>query len=156
MPLPSIARAIATNRAQFAAVAGHGGIGVVEEVGRLVKRVKVGDQVMLATTPNCGVCWNCPSGCGDLRDTRLPAIPNATMSGNTPVYMTAPPMGPAGYSEIIVWTRTGSCRCSRTCRPGRVLGARLRGRDGTRAGDVPLPDSKRAPMSPCSASARLG
>jgi S-(hydroxymethyl)glutathione dehydrogenase/alcohol dehydrogenase len=91
-----------TNRAQFAAVAGHGGIGVVEEVGRLVKRVKVGDQVMLATTPNCGVCWNCLSGRGDLCNTRLPAIPNATMSGNTPVYMTAPPMGPAGYSEIIV------------------------------------------------------
>jgi len=35
-----------TNRARFAAVAGHGGVGVVEEVGRLVKRVKVGDQVM--------------------------------------------------------------------------------------------------------------
>ena len=53
-------------RAQFAAVAGHGGVGIVEEVGRLVKRVKVGDQVMLATTPNCGVCWNCLSGRGDL------------------------------------------------------------------------------------------
>lgn len=90
------------NRAQFAAVAGHGGVGVVEEVGRLVKRVKAGDQVMLATTPNCGVCWNCLSGRGDLCNTRLPAIPSATMSGNTPVYMTAPPMGPAGYSEIIV------------------------------------------------------
>ena len=93
---------LTTNRAQFAAVAGHGGIGIVEEVGRLVKRVKVGDQVMIATTPNCGVCWNCLSGRGDLCNTRLPAIPNATMSGNTPVYMTAPPMGPAGYSEIIV------------------------------------------------------
>ena len=91
-----------TNRAQFAAVAGHGGVGIVEEVGRLVKRVKVGDQVMLATTPNCGVCANCLSGRGDLCNTRLPAIPSATMSDNTPVYMTAPPMGPAGYSEIIV------------------------------------------------------
>ena len=66
-----------TNPAQFAAVAGHGGVGIVEEVGRLVKRVKVGDQVMLATTPNCGVCWNCLSGRGDLCNTRLPAIPNA-------------------------------------------------------------------------------
>lgn len=93
---------ITTNPAQFAAVAGHGGVGIVEEVGRLVKRVKVGDQVMLATTPNCGVCQNCLSGRGDLCNTRLPAIPSATMSGNTPVYMTAPPMGPAGYSEVIV------------------------------------------------------
>ena len=93
---------LTTNMAAFAAVAGHGGVGIVEEVGRLVKRVKVGDQVMIATTPNCGVCWNCLSGRGDLCNTRLPNIPNATMSGNTPVYMTAPPMGPAGYSEIIV------------------------------------------------------
>lgn len=98
----SIGQMITTNPAPFAAVAGHGGIGIVEEVGRLVKRVKVGDQVMLATTPNCGVCQNCLTGRGDLCNTRLPAIPNATMADNTPVYMTAPPMGPAGYSEIIV------------------------------------------------------
>ena len=98
----STGQLITRNPAPFAVVAGHGGIGVIEEVGRLVKRVKVGDQVMLATTPNCGVCQNCLSGRGDLCNTRLPAIPNATMSGGTPVYMTAPPMGPAGYSEIIV------------------------------------------------------
>ena len=91
-----------TNPAPFAVVAGHGGVGIVEEVGRLVKRVKVGDQVMIATTPNCGVCANCLAGRGDLCNTRLPAIPNATMSDNTPVYMTAPAMGPAGYGEFIV------------------------------------------------------
>ncbi|MGE0593963.1 MAG: alcohol dehydrogenase catalytic domain-containing protein [Vicinamibacterales bacterium] len=85
-----------------AIVTGHGGVGIVEEVGRLVKRVKVGDQVILATTPNCGVCQNCLSGRGDLCNTRLPAIPNATMADNTPVYMSAPPVGPAGYSEFIV------------------------------------------------------
>jgi S-(hydroxymethyl)glutathione dehydrogenase/alcohol dehydrogenase len=85
-----------------ALVAGHGGVGIVEEVGRLVKRVKPGDQVILATTPNCGVCWNCLHSRGDLCNTRLPAIPNATMSDNTPVYMGAPPVGPAGYSEFIV------------------------------------------------------
>jgi S-(hydroxymethyl)glutathione dehydrogenase / alcohol dehydrogenase len=85
-----------------ALVTGHGGVGIVEEVGRLVKRVKAGDQVILATTPNCGVCQNCLSGRGDLCNTRLPAIPNATMADNTPVYMDAPPVGPAGYSEFIV------------------------------------------------------
>jgi S-(hydroxymethyl)glutathione dehydrogenase/alcohol dehydrogenase len=89
-------------QANFAAVAGHGGVGVIEEVGRLVKRVKPGDQVILATTPNCGVCQNCLSGRGDLCFARLPAIPSATMSDNTPVYMTAAPTGPAGYSEFIV------------------------------------------------------
>ncbi len=91
-----------TQNAPNALVTGHGGVGVVEEVGRLVKRVKVGDHVILATTPNCGVCQNCLSGRGDLCNTRLPAIPNATMSDRTPVYMDAPPVGPAGYSEFIV------------------------------------------------------
>jgi len=91
-----------TGNAPNAVVTGHGGVGVVEEVGRLVKRVKVGDQVILATTPNCGVCQNCLSGRGDLCNTRLPAIPNATMADSTPVYMDAPPVGPAGYAEFIV------------------------------------------------------
>ncbi len=91
-----------TGNAPNALVTGHGGVGIVEEVGRLVKRVKAGDQVILATTPNCGVCQNCLSGRGDLCNTRLPAIPNATMADNTPVYMDAPPVGPAGYSEFIV------------------------------------------------------
>jgi S-(hydroxymethyl)glutathione dehydrogenase/alcohol dehydrogenase len=88
--------------AQFAAVAGHGGVGVVVDVGSLVRRVKVGDQVILSTSPNCGVCLNCLSGRGDVCYMRLPSIPNATMSDKTPVYMTAPPMGPAGYSEFTV------------------------------------------------------
>jgi S-(hydroxymethyl)glutathione dehydrogenase/alcohol dehydrogenase len=91
-----------TGNAPNAVVTGHGGVGIVEEVGRLVKRVKAGDQVILATTPNCGVCQNCLSGRGDLCNTRLPAIPNATMADSTPVYMDAPPVGPAGYAEFIV------------------------------------------------------
>ncbi len=92
---------VSTSQAN-AVVAGHGGVGIVEDVGRLVKRVKVGDQVILATTPNCGVCGNCLNGRGDICAMRLPAIVSATMSNNTPVFMTAPPMGPAGYSEFIV------------------------------------------------------
>ena len=92
---------LSTN-APNALVTGHGGVGIVEEVGRLVKRVKVGDQVIMATTPNCGVCQNCLMGRGDVCNTRLPAIPNATMADNTPVYMDAPPVGPAGYAEFIV------------------------------------------------------
>lgn len=98
----STGQLITDTPAAFAAVAGHGGVGIVEEVGSLVKRVRVGDQVMLATTPNCGVCQNCLNGRGDQCNTRLPAVPNATMSDGTLVYMTAPPMGPAGYSELIV------------------------------------------------------
>ena len=88
--------------AQFAAVAGHGGVGIIEEVGRLVKRVKPGDQVFIATTPNCGTCSNCLAGRGDLCFAKTPSIPSATMSDNTPVYMTAPLQGPCGYSEFVV------------------------------------------------------
>jgi S-(hydroxymethyl)glutathione dehydrogenase/alcohol dehydrogenase len=91
-----------TNQSLFAAAAGHGGVGIIEEIGRLVKRVRVGDQVILATTPNCGVCNNCLSNRGDLCAARLPAIPSATMSDKTPVYMTAAPIGPCGYSEFVV------------------------------------------------------
>jgi S-(hydroxymethyl)glutathione dehydrogenase / alcohol dehydrogenase len=98
----SVGQLITTNPQAFPVVAGHGGVGIVEEVGRLVKRVKVGDQVIMATTPQCGVCQNCLENRADLCNTRLPAIPSATMSGGAQVYMTAPPMGPAGYSEIIV------------------------------------------------------
>ncbi len=69
-----------TAQANFAAVAGHGGVGIIEEVGRLVKRVKPGDQVILATTPNCGVCQNCLSNRGDLCAARLGNLRGAPAS----------------------------------------------------------------------------
>ncbi|MGA1741135.1 MAG: alcohol dehydrogenase catalytic domain-containing protein [Pseudohongiellaceae bacterium] len=92
-----------TSRTQEnAMVAGHGGVGRVIEVGSAVKRVQVGDRVILSATPNCGVCGQCLRGHGDNCVVRLPALSTATMSDGTPVYMTAPPMGPAGHSEILV------------------------------------------------------
>ena len=91
-----------TNPVPNALVTGHGGVGIVEDVGSAVKRVKVGDQVIMATTPNCGVCGNCLNGRGDICLMRLPALVSATMADNTPVFMTAPPMGPCGYSEILI------------------------------------------------------
>lgn len=98
----STGQLITTNRQANAVVTGHGGVGIVEDVGTAVKRVKVGDQVILATTPNCGVCGQCLNGRGDICMMRLPALVSATMADNTPVFMTGPPMGPAGYSEILV------------------------------------------------------
>ena len=98
----SVGQLDTTARQANAVVAGHGGVGIVEDVGSQVKRVKVGDQVILATTPNCGVCGQCLSGRGDICMMRLPALVSATMADNTPVFMTGPPMGPAGYSEILI------------------------------------------------------
>lgn len=40
-------------------VPGHEGCGTVEEVGRDVRRVRVGDRVLASVSPACGACWWC-------------------------------------------------------------------------------------------------
>ncbi len=54
-------------------IIGHGGIGIVEEVGTQVKRVKVGDRVIVANTPQCGQCYNCLQGRSDMCDVKREA-----------------------------------------------------------------------------------
>lgn len=44
---------------------GHGGVGRVVAVGSAVRRVRVGDRVMVPVTPHCGVCYNCLHGRAD-------------------------------------------------------------------------------------------
>jgi S-(hydroxymethyl)glutathione dehydrogenase/alcohol dehydrogenase len=46
-------------------VLGHGGVGIVEAVAPEVKRVQVGDQVIVPITSDCGQCYNCLRGRGD-------------------------------------------------------------------------------------------
>ncbi len=46
-------------------IQGHGGVGIVEAVGPEVKRVQVGDRVIVAVTPQCGVCYHCLRGRAD-------------------------------------------------------------------------------------------
>lgn len=43
-------------------ILGHGGVGVVEAVGSRVRRVQVGDRVVVHNTPFCGQCYNCVRG----------------------------------------------------------------------------------------------
>lgn len=43
-------------------VRGHAGVGVVEEIGADVSRVKVGDRVLVPTRPQCGRCFWCVRG----------------------------------------------------------------------------------------------
>src|ERR1700691_460857 len=45
-----------------ASIPNHSGMGVVEEVGPLVKRVQVGDRVIVPGTPQCGQCYECLTG----------------------------------------------------------------------------------------------
>ena len=54
------------NIAEMAVIQGHGGVGVVEAVGPDVRRVHVGDRVCVAGTPQCGSCYQCLRGRGDV------------------------------------------------------------------------------------------
>lgn len=48
-----------------AMILGHGGAGVVEAVGAQVRRVRVGDRVIVGVTPECGECHLCLQGRAD-------------------------------------------------------------------------------------------
>ena len=54
-------------------IPGHGGVGIVEAVGSRVRRVRVGDRVVVANTPYCGQCYTCLRG----RSDRCQMLPNA-------------------------------------------------------------------------------
>ena len=49
-----------------ARILGHGGVGVVEAVGSAIRRVRPGDRVLVTNTPNCGECYDCLRGRGDI------------------------------------------------------------------------------------------
>ena len=94
--------ALATNNTQRATIPNHAGFGVVEAVGAQVKRVQVGDRVIVAGTSQCGQCYQClhgrPDYCqftfgGDV----FPAF--ADLSDGTPVYAEA---GIGSFSEVMV------------------------------------------------------
>jgi S-(hydroxymethyl)glutathione dehydrogenase/alcohol dehydrogenase len=52
--------------ADMAVIQGHGGVGIVEAVGPLVRRVQVGDRVCVSGTPQCGSCYRCLRGRSDM------------------------------------------------------------------------------------------
>src|SRR5437867_9156543 len=43
-------------------VLGHEGVGVVEDVGRSVRNIEVGDRVVIPSTIACGMCVYCRDG----------------------------------------------------------------------------------------------
>jgi S-(hydroxymethyl)glutathione dehydrogenase/alcohol dehydrogenase len=68
-------------------IQGHGGVGRVVAVGSAVRRVRVGDRVIVPVTPHCGVCYSCLQGRADNCQWGRGAktIPIATMADGTPV-----------------------------------------------------------------------
>src|SRR5690349_7677512 len=93
--------ALSTANVQQASIPNHSGMGVVEAIGPLVKRVQVGDRVVIPGTPQCGVCYQCLHGRADwcqFLDT-APAHPMAEMSDGTKISEQA---SLGGLSEIMV------------------------------------------------------
>ncbi len=83
------AQALSTARAARATIPSHGGVGTVIEIGSMVKRVRVGDRVILAGGPQCGECYHCLHGRADrclvVSGDGDPNAPIAEMQDGTPV-----------------------------------------------------------------------
>ncbi len=98
--------ALSTNTIQRAEVPNHCGFGVVEAVGAQVRRVQVGDRVVVAGTSQCGQCYQClqgrPDYCQFTFFSNAPGVeafpPFAELSDGTPVYAQA---GIGGMSEVM-------------------------------------------------------
>jgi S-(hydroxymethyl)glutathione dehydrogenase / alcohol dehydrogenase len=86
-----------------ARILGHGGVGVVEAVGPAVRRLQPGDRVLVTNTPNCGECYDCLRGRGDLCQmnpaTGEPLVPIGELSDGTPVHQHN---NTGGFAELMI------------------------------------------------------
>ncbi len=69
------------------AILGHEGVGIIEEVGREVRRFSAGDRVIGSLIPTCGTCWYCERGEPHLCQSgyELMRLPRATRADGTPL-----------------------------------------------------------------------
>jgi len=92
---------LSTNNTNRASIPNHSGMGVVEAIGPLVKRVQIGDRVVIPGTPECGQCYECLQGRADWCQFlgTSPAHPIADMADETPVFSDG---SLGGLSELMV------------------------------------------------------
>src|ERR1019366_7849429 len=92
---------LSNRNATRASIPNHSGMGVVEAVGLLVKRVQPGDRVIVPGTPQCGQCCECSTGRADWCQflSTKPAHPIAEMSDGMPVFADG---ALGGLSEVMV------------------------------------------------------
>src|SRR4051812_28731173 len=76
-------------------VLGHEPMGIVEEVGKGVTRLKKGDRIVVPFTISCGACWFCQRQLFSLCDT---SNPNAEMARKV---MGQSPAALLGYSHML-------------------------------------------------------
>jgi threonine dehydrogenase-like Zn-dependent dehydrogenase len=76
-------------------VIGHEPMGIVEEVGKEVRKLKKGDRVVVPFTISCGRCWFCERQMFSLCDT---SNPNAEMARKV---MGQSPAALLGYSHML-------------------------------------------------------
>ena len=86
-----------------ARILGHGGVGVVEAVGATVTRVQPGDRVLVTNTPNCGECYDCLRGRGDICQMNPsagePLVPIGELDDGTPVHQHN---NTGGFAELMI------------------------------------------------------
>ncbi len=93
----------AAQQYQVPEILGHGGVGMVEAVGSKVRRVQVGDRVIVANTPYCGQCYMClrgrPDRCQMLPSAGNPFLPIAEMADGTKVVQHN---NEGGFAELMI------------------------------------------------------
>src|SRR5215831_11528201 len=103
-----VGQVLSKNNVTGASIPNHSGMGIVEEVGPLVKRVQPGDRVIVPGTPQCGVCYQCLHGRADwcqFLDTN-PPHPMAQMADGMQVFESG---ALGGLSELVVCTEEYCC-----------------------------------------------
>jgi S-(hydroxymethyl)glutathione dehydrogenase/alcohol dehydrogenase len=80
-------------------IQGHGGVGRVIAIGPEVRRVAVGDRVIVPVTAQCGTCYQCLRGRGDRCQFGVgqKTVPIATMANGTKVVQAGNIGGLANY-----------------------------------------------------------